>query len=382
MPEAAWAKPARDKVARMRVALDKIDALLLRLGQQGLQRMTRSSLVELRALSQTAHNAALVRIERQVETLAAQVERYLDKDPVFSMGDYVGTVNRVWLLARSARRAVEAGHHPDDMLDVLGEARRSYVAVEGPLSLQPLGAAGWVTDTGFVGVTVYFHAPSHGILQASNTKPSAYFGTDPRRLMRMPISEHVPLSIHEVAHGAYVLTGAKVSSDGRLSLHRELRTAAAPYTGGRAYREVAARRWTQLTARLRERELDPVGGSGPVLALAQAKSYGDVVLDERAARCTAEVTDGAGGRLQLEVPLRPENNFLIDNLERCLGAAGRRNDLLPDALFGRVWIAGGRLSMFPLTAIYESPVVDRRTQERLHEVHLALEDLRRVSRRA
>ena len=51
-----------DKLARMDRALDAVDGLLRRLARQGLQRMSRGSTAELRALSQTAHNAGLVRI--------------------------------------------------------------------------------------------------------------------------------------------------------------------------------------------------------------------------------------------------------------------------------------------------------------------------------
>ena len=66
-------KAERAKLERMADAFDKIDRLLLRLAQQGLQRMSKSSADELKALEQLAHNAALISIERQIETLGTLV---------------------------------------------------------------------------------------------------------------------------------------------------------------------------------------------------------------------------------------------------------------------------------------------------------------------
>ena len=71
-------KQDRDKLDRMGEAFDKIDRLLMALGLQGLQRMTATSVAELKALEMTAHNAALVNIERNLGVLATQVQRYVD----------------------------------------------------------------------------------------------------------------------------------------------------------------------------------------------------------------------------------------------------------------------------------------------------------------
>ena len=56
----------------------------------------------------------------------------------------------------------------------------------------------------------------------------------------------------------------------------------------------------------------------------------------------------------VEVPLREENNFLVDNLERMLG---KKRKVAPNALFGRATLAAGRLKLFPYTAIFNQAVV-------------------------
>jgi hypothetical protein len=206
-----------------------------------------------------------------------------------------------------------------------------------------------------------------------------YFGTDPRRLMHQSISDYVDFSIYDMAHGAFEFKNAKLSRDGRLSLHKELKVSKAPYIGGRAYEALAVGSWTELLQRLRSRQLHPVSGVASSEVFIEPRGYGDVVIDEKNARALVELTDERGAALLLEVALREENNFLVDNLEQMLGKAGRKKGLPPNALFGRAWIAEGQLKFYPYTAVYNQAVVlKERGQHRVNEVHLSLESLKQV----
>lgn len=388
MAEPQLSKPVRDVLERMDAAFVAIDRLLLRLAQQGLQRMTRSSVSELQALGQTAHNARLISIEREIETLSTWVERYLERDPLFTLDAYMTTINRIWLLCAMARARRERGALPDEMLDVIGEARRRYEEIELPLVLQPIGASGWVSDTDFVGVTVYFFCEGHEqLLQASNAKPCQYFGRDPRALLNQSISDYQDYAISDVAHGAFTFHRARVSADGRLSLHKDLRIEPAPWFGARAYEALAVRDWIELVERLREQQSHPVRGSETFFAHIEPEGFGALTVEQKSQRATVPVFDAQGAQLQLEVALRAENNFLIDNLERlCASAAqsgtkqqARQGLLRPDGLFGRAWVAEGQLKFFPLTAIYHEPRQLKRHGDRdFHELHLSLESLSEV----
>lgn len=374
-------KAVRDKLHRMSLAFDKIDRLLLRLGLQGLQRMSTSSAVELQALQQTAHNAALISIERELDKLATHVQRYLDRDPLFTMATYLDTINRIWLLNAKARQLHGEGTLPVEMIDVIGEARRSYDLVAEPITLQPLGASGWVTDTDFVGITIYFYVDGKPdlIYEAASCKPTMYFGNDPRHLMHQSISDYVSHSIYDMAHGAFEFTNAKLSRDGRLSLHKELKVAKAPYIGGRAYEALSVSSWTELLSRLRTQQLHPISGTATSEAFIEPANFGPVVIDEKNARALVELEDEGGGTLSIEIPLRPENNFLVDNLEYMLGKSGRSKKLVPSAMFGRTWIAEGQLKFFPYTAVYnQAVVITEYGQKRVNEVHLSLESLKKV----
>lgn len=418
----ALSKAERDKLERMGEAFDKIDRLLYRFGLQGLQRVTEASLTELQALQQTAHNGALVNIERQLQLLETWVQRYIERDPLFQMHAYANALNRIWLLNQQARKLHAQGKTPDQMADVIGELRRSYTERDEPITLQPLGASGWCSDTDFVGITVYFYADVEGapILQASNSKPTAYFGTDPRRLLHDAISEHVHFSIWDMAHGAFEFRRAKMSSDGRLSLHKDLIVKQAPYIGGRAYEKLSCDDWISLAERIKTQERNPIEGTGSSYILIVPAEVGPVITDEKAAKATIQATDKRGGTLLMEVNLRPENNFLIDNLEYVLGteklarqtlkegeeaetegAAGpqkrRRRllvggggagagagkghpSLLPNAWFGKAWVSEGKVRFFPYTAVYHQAVVyNSHGKKRVNEIHLSLEDLKYVS---
>jgi hypothetical protein len=376
---------AREKLDRLGDAVQTVDRLLFRMGQQGLSRLSGTSVTELRALVQTAHNARMVTIERELEALATQVQRYLDRDPLFRSDRYLASLNRLWLLNHRAgvayRKAVEEQTDVRELTDVLGEARRTYTLVEEPLELQALGARGWLTDSDFVGVTVWMRritpeGPGE-ILQVSNARPASYFGTDPRRLMRMGLSEYVDVTIQSLSHGAFVFHDAKRSADGRLSVYSGLEVVPSAWRGAMVYADCTVDRWDGLAALLRDDSVHPVRGGRGRLVLVEPVGMTAVETDEKRqeARCT--LLDGRDAALLVRVPLRPENNLLVDNLETLV----RRPELRPPAFFGRASAVGGQLVFEPMTAVYGVPVTLRtRPAMTVNEVHLTVEDLERVKR--
>ena len=360
-------KRVTDLIERMGDAFDKIDALLLRLGVQGVQRLSRSSVDELGALKQTAHAAGLVNISREVEALATLTARYLDRDPTFEMGDFVGGVNRVWLLNRAARARHTAGDLPDDMLDLNGRARRSFEVLRDPLDIQTLGAVGWVTDSGYVGVTLYCQAEARGLLQLSVARPTMHFGTDPEMMYGFGLNDALTESARDMAHGAHQLRQAKISSDDRLSMHADLQITPGAYRGASAYAGHRVTDWRQIVERIRAADASPVKRIDGVLVLAEARSLSAIVQDRTRAVATGTLRDARGAALTVHVPMRTENNTLIDNLERL----ARRPS--PLSLFGRAWVEDGALRFLPFTAVYAEPLSIHRFDKKVHTLHLSLE---------
>jgi len=372
-------KAERDKRARMARAFGKIEGLLFSLGQTGLQRMSQSSAVELEALGQTAHNAGLIKLEREIGALGAHVQRYLARDPLFRLPAYQRTVNRIWMLNRSARRLFEAGTDLEAMREVLGEARRRYQRVERPLEMQVLGASGWVTDSGFVGVTIFFQSAEDAVVyQVSSARPTMYFGADPRRLLHQTLSDALPYTVHDLSHGSFAFREAKVSLDHRLSVHRELGIAEAPTRGLRVYDRVKVGSWVELLDRLRALRSRPDEIRTEALVYIEPAALGRLTVDDMRAVATLPLLDASGARMTLTVSLQEDLNLLVDNLERLLSPD---HGLRPEGFFGRAWVAGGALRFFPYTAVYHEPITLKlRGERRVNEVHLSLEPLTKVHR--
>lgn len=350
-----------------------MDRALFRLARQGLSRLSPAAVAEFGALAQLAHHAGLVRIERELEALGTMVERYLARDPLFHAVRLLELVNRVWLLNRAARAALATGADPAEHGAALGEARRSYEPVPEALTVQAVGARGWVTDSDFVGITVMLRCGDR-LLQASNARPCVYFGREPLRLLRMPLSETLGMTVQQLAHGSFVFDGAKLSADGRLSMHAGLHVRPAAWQGS-SYAGLTAATWDALVELLRAASSSPIAADAGRMVLIEPVGWSPVDVDEKRSEARATLTDRVGATLVMRVPLRPENNLLVDNLQ----ILARRADLRPPALFGRASAVGG-LSFQPWTAVYGVPVRFRGPPDlRVNEVHLGLEDLERVT---
>jgi hypothetical protein len=127
-----------------------------------------------------------------------------------------------------------------------------------------------------------------------------------------------------------------------------------------------------IVERLGDEELDPIGGRASALVYLEPARIQAVGINEVHARVTAEIVDRTGAVLKVVVPVRPENDQLVENLVR-LSTPGAPRVL---GVFGRAWLAGGDLGFLPITATFEAPVTLRaRRGVAVHELHLSIERL-------
>lgn len=368
-------KRERDKLQRMDEAFDRLERTLVDVGRQGLQRLSRPVIDQLQGAETVAHNAGLVKVERELAALATQARRYLERDPVFRAAAWLASVNRAWELIRAAREAWGPEVHPDALTPVTGSARRTYGDVGRALELQAVGASGWVTESGFVGITVWLYDTDHGgLFVASTARPVAYFGDDPRRLLYGELSEHHTQSLLDLAHGAWVFHGAKASADRRLSLHQELGIEPGPWLGATAYRDLHAPDWLAVVDRLRD---DAVDGVGRDLVYVEPTDVSRLVIDDKRAVARCRLSDGNGAWMSVHLLVDRPNNPTIDALSRLTG----ERELRPDGWFGRVWVADGELRFHPYTALFHEPMVlELRGRREVHALHLGLEPVGKLRR--
>lgn len=372
---AELSKRERDKLARMAPALDRVERLLFELVQQGLQRLSRPVVDQLGAAQNVAHHAGLVAIERELAALGTQAERYLDRDPQFHPLAWLGALHRTRDRVLEARVAWAPDADLTVLTRVIGTARRQYMPVGEALELQAVAARGWVTDSDYMGLTVYLRElGGPRLFQASLARPTMYFGTDPRRLLFQDVSDHHHQTMLDLAHGAWTFHGARVSHDDRLSLHRDLHLAPGTWQGAQAYGTARVDDWLQLVERLTEAS---ARGESSALVYLEPTLVTRPVVDEKANRVRAGFQDRNGAWLQGRMDLLEHHNFAIDNLQRLT----QDRLLRPDGWFGRAWIGGGELCFEPWTALYKRPItLQLRGRREVHALHLSLESADRVTR--
>jgi hypothetical protein len=345
----------------------RVDALLRRACRAGLRHLPRSALGELQALEQAAHVAGLVHVERELAGVATALERALDRDPQHRAASLVAALARVRARVRAAEAALAAPASPRDE-EVFGVARRRYDDVAGTLVVEALAAVGYVTESGFTGVSVTLVAVDTGEeLVASVVRPTDWFGDEPRRLWFQPVSDATPLAVADLAHGAWQLDGAKRSADGRLSLHAGLLVTPAGPTPARTlapYRVPGLREGVDRVAR----DLAADEEAGVRLAIEGLRPAG-VAVDETRGVATVSFTDQAGAVARQVVPMVPRNDLLLDNLARLRVRP-------PGLLVGRLSASAQGLSFEAQTAWFDQPVrLPHRRSGPVSEVHLGLETL-------
>jgi hypothetical protein len=180
------------------------------------------------------------------------------------------------------------------------------------------------------------------------------------------------VTMYDLAHGAWMLDDVRRSSDGRLSLHRQLSATPAAPSGAARYERHLVDHAAAIVERLGEGELDPLGGRASELVYLQPARIQAVEHNEVQARVTAEVVDRTGAVLRVQVPVRPEHDIFVENLARLASARGP----FPLGVFGRAWLAGGDVAFLPISVTFEAPIQLRtRRGGAVHELHLSIERL-------
>lgn len=332
--------------AETRAVVAKLEAALLDLGHYGLAQTSGATLDQLDALTISLHNARLPRLERLAQSIRTQVAEYQAKTPNFDPAEYSRMVAEAGLLATALKEKLSENNHSDLLLrELAGEVRSVYVEV-GTLEVQCLGAEGWRSDSGYVGVTLFFYELAAGRwLTLSNIQPLMYGYYDGllRQLYdKRPSLEGRPLV--QLAHAACTLLEAKVNRAGRLSSSEATRVKIKEKElspAHHAFDRIRAQDWPKLAENLSN---EAAQSENRNLWLLEPVSYTPPRFDEISQRWQMGALDKAGHSLTLEIENLPHLKPAITRLER----AYDRNRP-PDYLLGEVWVANGSLFARPIS---------------------------------
>jgi hypothetical protein len=359
-------------------AAARVQLLLVELARNGLQRVTAGTTTELDAASQWAHHAKLTKVERELVALRTHVERYLARDPLFSTDALVDRMDRLAWRLGAVRARLAAGEEPESFEALIGVPRRTYEPVDEALLMVPLAMRAWCSDTDFMGVTTTFWAPQRSQqVEAGLARPMAYFGTDPRRLAWQLVNDSMGITMQELSHGAWKVEGIRLARDGRVSLTQDAYAQPAAFPLVDALAPIACSDALAILERLQPDVLAPLDGGLGQWVYLELASFGPRHIDDTHAVARCALTDQRGCTVQAVVPLKPENELLIENLAHLRMAESR-----PDGLIAWARVSGDALTLLPATAVFHDAVdfVQRRRTMSVQLVHLSVEPLGMVRR--
>lgn len=294
---------------------------LSHLGQDGAGRVA--------DLVTAARAGGLPLLSRYLGTAAALLDGVAGHRDDISEAGTISALARGWGLAVALDQA-DAEHWPS----LRGTARREYTTGREPLTLLPLGATWWVTDSGARGLTLTVWDLTAGELRnATAARPA---GSDPNFLQTRETTAlwGVPLSI--LLAGPFRLDGPRLGVDGTLSA-----TASAVTRLPGGFDETVLR---DLAARLVPL---PAGAGftvgGAAVALVAARGFGKIVIDEPQQQLVWSLPL-AEGTWQLRQEITPDTVRRVDTL-----LAWEAEKVNPAYVLARRAVVRGRAVWEPVT---------------------------------
>lgn len=302
------------------------------------------------ALSVSSRADALPRLGRLLRALAAQLRLKRDRSFTFDPDLTLDTLVTAHALAR-ALGGMDVSTSPSRQRLLRGVHRQQFEP-EGPLTLVGCGADLWRTDSGARGVTGIFYDPrGDRWLTFAHARGR---GQDPTFDPRQTYASSAiwgSATLQYLAGATFVLTGAGVSEEGRLSNPQQ--------AAARIERDVRPDRgdwaarfddWRALSERLHRRfGLGLARWPSPDFALLVPRRFARPYFDELAQELIWPVEDHAGRWLGLELSHVDGTTQAIDRVEK-LGRSGWQGEVVVCATQ-----EGGRVRLAPI-AIFDGPL--------------------------
>lgn len=356
--------PAED-VARFEPLLARAMEMVAELLTFGLQRSGPGTIERLDALviavrslgvrDTAPRNAGLGRLVRGLERLRTTLGEFHQRLVTATELEVVRELSAI----RNIVRAVRANTGALPLSDFAGATQQEYETVAA-LDLQGIGLEAWVTPAGFAGVTAFaVDLRSGRVVTRTNVLPADLAQEQAARswssrwadqLAAQPAFTGSTLSVHELAAGRFLVSGAQVAPDsGRLSSSGKTQVAKRPALPIddpklRPVRLEGAADAARLSAGLTFDPLARPAGSAPV-ALVPVLALSPPTFDRARQELRFGVAIPGSAVLPCRIGYRDDRALWLDQLERLMKAREA-----PKALLARLVLGPGGLGLEPLTA--------------------------------
>lgn len=337
--------------------LAEIKQFLESLVQTGLQRVSQATLEWINALVIKSRIAKLINIEKELKKLSSLLIRYFQKSPDLKFHDFLNSLSKTYNYMTLATGLLQDGTHPIlSPVEIMGQSRSEYIPASNRDAFC-LGVHGWISETGFVGVTAFFLSDKpqkNNIFTASNIRPLQYLREkSPIALYHM--ETHASVSFQDLSQGAFRFQNVKLNQNQHLSFHSGLVLSSIPskdlFHFDSGIKKLIRSDWVKILNHLRMQNILPILPSFQFnqFFIIEPNLYGSFYLDEIRQEWYSPVFDKKRRQLMLMVP-----NDRSPHIARCVLNFQKffEKDFLPNAIFGEITFRKSEVLFNPIAGYW------------------------------
>lgn len=312
----------------------------------GLARIPESFLDKLEQVAIICHNSDIPSIEKKIRALQGKLKLYINKNASFSVEGFRYLLQSIYILTM----AMENCRDEKTLGELIGEHKSSYYEIP-PIELTAVGAAKWVTESGYEGTTFYFIA--EGFKRWSTYTLSRNSSYDRKSSYnRETCPWGIAGDIESFSKARIKLTNGKVNGEFRLSSSESSKGEIIGSTDVLSIylKDKTFTLWKELFSAVSknsglyfsERE------ENDDLFLIKLGKFGESSFDKIHQLFKMPLYDEEEECLSIEIKYSSQNKKLIEKLERM-----ERMKNYPFMLLTKVYLREGGLIAMPITAYYE-----------------------------
>ena len=338
------------------LTLQEIQDFLESLVQSGLQRISQATLEWTTALVIKARISKLINLEKELKRLSDLLIRYIQKNPDIKSSEFLNRLSRIQNLIYLTKYILKEPHPTLHPIEIIGTARTEYLPRDNIVA-QTLGIKGWISDTGFVGITAYFielkRLSENYIFTASMVRPLQYLQEkSPLFLYHL---ENAGISFQEFVDSCFEFQNVKLNINKNLSFYKDLMIVSVPEkrinVTDVAFNSLIYKDWIKLIEKVQNKQTSPIDRSGQFseYVILEPFEYSSFELDPVQQEWQAPLYDRKRRQIMLIVPNQrsPHIANKILSFQRLF-----EENHLPNALFGELRFTQSKIVFNPISGYY------------------------------